>query len=41
MGSANKGTTPAQKGMHGAGNLYDRLIKIHLVSTPEAGIPGK
>ena len=24
--------------MRGAGNLYDRLMKNHLVSTPEAGI---
>ena len=27
--------------MHGAGNLCERLIKNHLVSTPEARIQGK
>ena len=38
---AIRGTTSGQKGMRGARNLYDRLIKNHLVSTPEAGIQGK
>ena len=38
---ANKGTTPGLRGMSGAGNLYDRLIRSHLVFTPEAGIQGK
>ena len=37
-GDASRGTTPGQRGMRGAGNLYDRLMKNHLVSTPEAGI---
>ena len=27
--------------MSGAGNLYDKLIRIHLVFTPEAGISGQ
>ena len=40
-GSASKGIAPGQRGMHGAGNLYDRLIKNHLVSALEAGIQGK
>ena len=40
-GGASRGTAPRQRGMHGAGNLYDRLIRKHLVSTPEAGIQGK
>ena len=40
-GSASRGTAPGQRGMRGAGNLYDRLIKKHFVSTPEAGIQGK
>ena len=40
-GSASRGTAPRQRGMRGAGTLYDRLIKNHLVFTPEAGIQGK
>ena len=38
---ASRGTAPGQRGMHGARNLYDRLIKNHLVFTPEVGIQGK
>ena len=38
---ANRGTAPGQSGMHGARNLHDRLMKNHLVFTPEAGIQGK
>ena len=37
-GGARKGTAPGKRGMRGARNLYDRLIKDHLVFTPEAGI---
>ena len=40
-GGVSRGTAPGQRGMHGAGNLYDRLIKNHLVFTPEVGIQGK
>ena len=40
-GDVSRGTTPGQRGMRGAGNLCDRLIKNHLVFTPEAGIQGK
>ena len=40
-GDTNRGTTPGQRGMRGARNLYDKLIKNHLVFTPEAGIQGK
>ena len=40
-GDASMGTIPGQRGMRSAGNLYDRLIKNHLVFTPKAGIQGK
>ena len=38
---ASRGTAPRQRDMSGAGNLYDRLIRNHLVLTPEAGISGQ
>ena len=37
-GSGSRGTAPEQRGMRGVGNSYDRLIKNHLVFTPEVGI---
>ena len=37
-GSVRKGNAPGQRGMCGARNLYDRLIKNHLFLTLEAGI---
>ena len=40
-GGASRGTTPGQRGMRSAGNLYDTLMKNHLVSTPAARIQGK
>ena len=39
--AVNKGTAPGLGSMSGAGNLYDRLVKIHSVFTPEAGISGQ
>ena len=41
MGSANKGIAPGKRGMRSAGNLYEILMKNHLVSTLEFGIQGK
>ena len=41
MGSANKGTAYGYRVKRGAGNLYDRLIRNHLVFTLEAGISGQ
>ena len=38
---ANRGTAPGKRGMSDVGNLYDRLVKIHSVFTPGAGIQGK
>ena len=38
---ASRGTAAGQRGMCGARNLYDRMIKNHLVFTPEVGIQGK
>ena len=35
---ANRGTTPGQRGMSGARNLYERLIRNHLLFIPEVGI---
>ena len=40
-GGVSRGTALRQRGMRGAGNLYDRLIKNHLVFTLEARIQGK
>ena len=40
-GGAIKGTAPRQRGMRGSGNLYDRLIKNHLVFTIEARVQSK
>ena len=40
-GGVSRGTAHGQKGMPGARNLYERLIKNHLVFTPEARIQGK
>ena len=40
-GSVRRGTAPGKRGMRGVGNLYDSLIKNHLVSTLEAGILGQ
>ena len=40
-GGARRGTALGERGIHNARNLYDRLMKNHLVSTPEAGIQGK
>ena len=37
----SRGTTPRQRDMNGAGNLYDRLIRNHLVFAPEARISGQ
>ena len=37
----NRGTAPGKGRMSSAGNLYDRLIRNHLVFTLEARISGQ